>query len=112
MTHAITIPEYDQGLALTMSEAELDRNVDELRQVLGYELSYHTHDSRRSAGGFPDRVLLRPGWAPVFIELKSERGQPTFEQWYWLYRLQESGAEAYLFRPSDWLSGEIERCLR
>ena len=48
----------------------------------------------------------------IFAELKSDSGQPTVDQWVWLYILQSIGSpvEAYLWRPSDF--DEIAEVLR
>ena len=49
----------------------------------------------------------------LFRELKNETRQPTPAQRQWLADL--SGARRVsvgLWRPRDWLSGEIERALR
>lgn len=74
---------------------------------------YHTHDSRRSEGGFPDSVIVRDpaGWARpwlLLVELKSEKGKPSPGQSMWggvLRAAEEAsgGALAYrLVRPSTW----------
>lgn len=79
----------------------------ELARTLGYK-RYHTHDSRRSAHGFPDEVLVRD--RVVFAELKREltgrrsedrNREPTDEQRVWLDKLAHAGGEVYLWRPSD-----------
>lgn len=66
-------------------------------------LCYHTHDARRSAPGFPDLVLCRPGGL-LFTELKTTTGKLTREQAVWLDVLGRSvpGVEAHLWRPGDW----------
>lgn len=63
-------------------------------------LVYHTHDSRHSAAGFPDLVLIRAP-AVLFIELKSQAGKLTAEQARWLEELNDSGLTAVVWRPSD-----------
>jgi hypothetical protein len=60
--------------------------------------------------GFPDIIAVRPPRL-LAIELKSARGRVGPMQPEWLDRLQKSGAESYVWRPTDWLSGEIERVL-
>ena len=57
--------------------------------------------------GFPDLVLVRD--RVVYAELKAQRGQPRPDQRVWLDVLASAGAEAYLWRPSDW--PDIERIL-
>jgi hypothetical protein len=88
---------------------------DRLRNLCRlYQLPhYHTHDSRRSEGGFPDSVVVRDpaGWERpwvLFLELKSEKGALTAQQraWQTVLRAAEiasDGALAYLLvRPSTW----------
>jgi hypothetical protein len=77
-------------------------------RVMGWRV-YHTHDSRRSAPGFPDLVLVRRPRC-VFAELKAERTHTTEDQRTWLAELRECGQEAYLWRPSHWRA--IEKILR
>ncbi len=98
-------------LADRMTEAELQANVvDTVRRLSG--LVYHTHDSRRSAKGFPDLVIVFPRTgALAFVELKSTDGTVTPEQRQWLAALQAGARiavrEVYLWRPEDWVSGHI-----
>lgn len=63
-------------------------------------LAYHTHDSRHSAAGFPDLVLVR-GESIIYAELKSERGKVTAAQQEWLDALTAAGAECHVWRPSQ-----------
>lgn len=97
------------ALEVTVSEKEFMANVVELATLLGWR-SYHTHDSRRSAPGFPDCVFVRDARL-LFAELKTERGRLTLPQRSWLAALRQCrGAEVYEWRPSDWL--KIEAVLR
>lgn len=76
--------------------------------------AYHTHDSRRSAAGFPDLVLVRGGRC-VFAELKVAGGRFSLAQEIWLKLLGEvataapSAVAVYRWTPADW--PEIERVL-
>lgn len=84
-------------------------------QVLRYaELTgwraYHTYDSRRSAAGFPDLVLVRRPRV-IFAELKGARTPIRDDQRDWLGALQDCGSvEVYCWRPRNWEA--IERILR
>jgi hypothetical protein len=94
-------------LNLAMSEQEWQRTVTELATTLGWHW-YHVHDSRRSPAGFPDLVLTRD--RVVFAELKTMRGRLSTHQIAWQHLFHTAGAEAYVWRPSDW--PEVERTLR
>jgi len=106
-----------------ISEKEFQRTVLDLLHTLKYK-THHPFLSIASASGFPDIVATRgvdEDWPfsmgnekpryvwqydrrdtrLVFLELKTERGQPTFEQWNWLRVLQAMGHEAFLIKPSD-----------
>jgi VRR-NUC domain len=98
-------------LAERMSEDDLQANVvDAVRKLGG--LAYHTHDSRRSAEGFPDLVIVfeRSG-SLLFAELKRQHETLTDAQRRWLRALAAGGRYAYEWRPLDWLNGTILRTL-
>ncbi len=83
-----------------MNEKQLDAAVRELTAMFGW-LRYHTFDSRRSPGGFPDLVLVRPPRV-IAAELKAENGRLTAKQAEWLNALgQCPGIETYVWRPQD-----------
>lgn len=103
--------------------------VVELAKQCGW-LVYHTHDSRKSAAGFPDLVMVRRGRL-VFAELKSAKGAVRDEQHDWLLALKRCGnknhqrmmfagpgsvfrktPEVYLWRPEHWFDGGIENILK
>lgn len=63
-------------------------------------LVYHTFDSRRSAAGFPDLVLVRE--RVIFAELKSRKGKLSKAQEGWLKALRGARAEVYLWLPKHW----------
>jgi len=94
---------------VAISEKAFQAQVLDLARLSGW-LVYHTHDSRRSAPGFPDLVLVRPP-VVLFAELKSEEGRLRPEQRDWLEAMWGCGdVEARLWRPSDW--PEIEGMIR
>ena len=105
-------------LARAMTEAELQANVIELAQALGYA-AIHVRDSRRQqVEGLPDLLLgRREPPRIIYMELKREPagGRHTdLTPWQELWRdlILGAGNEWYLLRPSDWLSGQVEHILR
>ena len=105
--------DYHQSIARGMSERQLQKNVIELAQVLGYTLVYHTWNSLHSPKGWPDLVLCKPSEERIiYIELKSEKGKLTPAQTEWLDGIHACRQETHIFRPSDWISGRIEYVLQ
>jgi hypothetical protein len=94
-----------------MLEKDLQDGVVKLARMLGY-LAYHTYDSRRSAAGFPDLVLVheRSG-SLLFAELKRDGQHPTVAQQRWLRVLAIRGV-AFVWRPADLRDGSIARALQ
>ena len=84
-----------------ISEKQFQAQLVELAGYCGW-LCYHTHDSQRSAPGFPDLALVRPPRL-VFAELKSEEGRIRPEQRTWLEALTgcTQAPESYLWRPRN-----------
>ena len=91
-----------------ITEKQFEAQVKDLALLFHWKY-YHTWRSIHSPAGFPDDVLVRE--RVVFAELKSETGQPTPEQYFWLLALTEAGQECYLWRPSD-LETEIVDVLK
>lgn len=81
-----------------MTEKAFQVIVVELATTFGYRI-FHTFDSRRSAPGFPDLVLVRD--RVIWAELKSDTGQVSAAQQKWLDALQLAGQEVHLWRPKD-----------
>ena len=87
----------------SVSEAAFQRQVIALAQLCGWAFCYHTRDSRGSARGFPDLVLMRVRPPRLLVvELKSARGKVTDAQADWLAAFDACGVERYVWRPSDW----------
>ncbi|MBD8019374.1 VRR-NUC domain-containing protein [Brevibacterium gallinarum] len=101
--------EYRRLQAEAMSEKQFQNHVVALAHRLGW-LVYHTFDSRRSAPGFPDLVMVRD--RVIFRELKASNGVVTPAQQTWLRALQVAGIDAGVWKPANLLSGVIERELR
>lgn len=93
-----------------ITEAELQALIVEAAKAFGW-LSYHTHNSRHSAAGFPDLVLVRTGEL-LFVELKSAKGKLTAAQSEWLNALDgATTVEANVWRPRD-LTDALSRLAR
>lgn len=90
----MALPEWDPP------EKDWQAEVVKAAKLGGWWLQYHTYNSKRSAKGFPDLVLVR---APelVVAELKTLRGKVSAEQQEWLDNLARCGVEVYVWRPSD-----------
>lgn len=94
-----------------MTEKEFQSQVIALARLRGW-LAYHTHDSRRSAKGFPDLVLCRVrnnAGRVIFAELKVGRNECTPEQRQWIAALLSAEVAAFVWRPEMW--PDIERIL-
>lgn len=104
---------------VAMTERELLDSVVELARYRRW-LVHHCRPALSKAGryttpiqggkGFPDLILVR-GRRVVVAELKSQKGKVAPEQTAWLGAFDKAGCDVYTWRPSDWLSGEIERVL-
>lgn len=79
------------------------REIRQMAELYGW-ICYHTHDSRRSAPGFPDLCIVRPEPAdgPVYVwECKTATGKLTMDQSLWLSALHAKRIEARVVRPAD-----------
>ncbi len=100
-----------------MTERALQAAIVQAAGLLGWNLIFHAWLSVHSTAGFPDLVMLRPprDGEPgriLVVEVKRERGVVTEAQRRWLDGFQACGMAAVVWRPRDWLSGEVERVLR
>jgi VRR-NUC domain len=93
---------------LQQSETQFQQAIVDLARALGW-LVYHTHDSRHSAPGFPDLVLVRNG-SLIFAELKTERGRVSGAQEEWLRNLAD--VEGVVWEGSDDDAEWIDRIVR
>lgn len=59
------------------------------------------------APGWPDLTLAREGYKLLFMELKTERGELSEDQVFWLALLNRCGARAIVVRPSDLREGRV-----
>lgn len=83
-----------------MNHAELQGAIIEIASLLGWDLKYHTHDSRHSAAGFPDLVLIHMGKRRVvWIEFKVPPDKISPEQTAWHDGLAICDQEVYIVWP-------------
>ncbi len=106
-----------------MTEAQLSKAVLDHARLLGWRIARFPAANwvRTSAGkefvkplahdtkGFPDALLVRERL--IFVEFKTATGRASEEQMKWRTALIDAGLDAYLWRPSDWLDGSIDRVL-
>lgn len=96
-----------------MTEDQLLTAVISLARLRGWRI-YHVRNSRAGIVqgdiGYPDLTLVRYDRL-VFAELKRESGRLTEAQSAWVEALGLTGAETYVWRPGNWVSGAIEKVL-
>lgn len=95
--------------ARAMTERQLQQCIIDLCRVF-HLLCYHTRDSRGSAKGFPDLVIVGP-LGIIYAELKAATGKQTIDQRCWEAGIREAGGAFCLWRPGHWHSGEIRETL-
>lgn len=97
------------GAAASISEKDWQAQVLELAGYYRWGW-YHTYDSRRSAPGWPDLVLVRPPEI-IYVELKTNRGRLSRAQRAWLAVLEDCGQEIHVWRPRDFeaVHGRLKR---
>jgi hypothetical protein len=87
---------------LRETEASFQRAVCDLAALTGWRV-FHPYLSIRSAPGFPDLLLTRPGDCVLYVEIKLDGKRPTPAQQAWLDALQAAtGTEVYCWHPEDW----------
>jgi VRR-NUC domain len=92
--------DVDGILAVGESETAFQDRVVALAKAAGWQV-YHPYDSRKSAPGWPDLVLMRDREV-LFRELKTDSGRTTAEQRGWLDGLEAAGQDVEVWRPRDW----------
>jgi hypothetical protein len=106
----MNVTEYRALAAAAYAEDQFQAEVVERAQAYHWWW-FHDNDSRRNNGGLPDLILVRPPRL-IFAELKREQGKVRRAQRRLLELLwRVPGVETYVWRPSDLLSGEIDRRL-
>ena len=94
-----------------MTEAELSKAICDLAHALGWEVFRlpvnRTVRPVKDAVGYPDLTLARRHEV-VFMELKSDKGEVSDDQWRWGVALPEW----YVIRPADLDMGRVADLLR
>jgi hypothetical protein len=89
-----------------MTEADLSKAICDLAHKLGWQvfrLSVNrTVRPVKDAVGYPDLTLARRQHV-LFMELKTDKGVVSDDQWRWGTALPEW----YVIRPADWESGRV-----
>lgn len=99
-TGRTSVKQYREQVARAMSEETWQALVVSEARRRRWRV-YHTHDSRRSAAGFPDLCMVRPPRC-LFVELKAVGGRLTDQQREWISDLSSCGTvEAYVWRPDS-----------
>jgi acetolactate synthase regulatory subunit len=105
----MSLGEYHAMQAAAMSEDALQRVITAAAQHRGF-LVYHTHDSRRSAAGYPDLHLVHQvRGVSMMRELKSAKGTLRPDQVRWIAALAAAGVDVGVWRPMDWFDGTVDR---
>ena len=81
-----------------MTEKQFQSKILKIAKQFGW-IAYHTYDSRRSAPGFPDIVLVKD--RVLFRELKTDTGRISPAQNDWGKALLEANADYKVWRPSE-----------
>ena len=81
-----------------MREAELEKILTaEVKKLGGRAYKWVSPGN----DGVPDRIVVFPGRAPVFVELKSDAGRLSALQEVQIRRLKELGQKVYVARGID-----------
>ena len=86
-----------------MTEAELLAGITDALTLAGFRWT-HIRDSRGITvgnSGLPDIVAAKGGRVLAW-ELKSQKGQPTYDQLAWLRELENGKVDARLIRPDQY----------
>jgi len=98
------------------NEQALQAKIVALCKELGL-LVFHSTDSRRDiGGGFPDLVIASKlgNSSLIFAELKGPAGSmsPSQQDWRWAIIASGGGMAHRIWKPKDWLNGDIQAELR
>ena len=93
--------------ANTWPESRLQEHVRSLFVATHWKY-YHVWHAKNSPSGYPDVIAVKDGRI-IWAELKRQNKEPTEDQKDWLLALaQIPRAEVYVWKPYDWLCGDIQ----
>lgn len=120
-TRETTRAEYLLMMARDMKESVLVTRIVNHAVAMGWRVMHQRPAMERSGKwstalqghkGFPDLVLSAPAVGRVmFVECKSHTGSLEPEQKAWRDTLLAAGADWRLWRPMDWLGGDIQNVI-
>ena len=100
-----------------MTERELQKAVIQLAETTGW-MVYHVQNVKgklraKTSVGFPDLIMIRDGKL-VVAELKSKKGRLSPDQITWLaeFNWLDGNCRVFVWRPEQWLNGDIEEVLK
>jgi hypothetical protein len=98
-----------------VTETDLLNATLDLARLYGWR-TLHIRPARTAQGwrsavmgdgvGFPDILAVRKDQM-LAVELKALKGKTTIPQREWLIALKYAGADAFVWTPAEWESGEI-----
>jgi hypothetical protein len=106
----------------SMTHEELQNDVIELAHSLGWKVAGFRKAQYKDGSWSTPLLADAEGWPDLFlaneeqkraiaIEIKSSKDTVKAAQTDWLATLMLCGIEAYVVRPEDWHSGEVDRIL-
>jgi len=106
----------------SMSHEELQDSVIQVAHSLGWKVAGFRRAMRRDGAWSTPVLADGEGWPDLFlaneeqrrviaIEIKTAKDTVKPAQLSWLGLLEIVGIEAYVVRPEDWHSGEVDRIL-
>ena len=96
----------DAYYAGRMSEADLEENIRDACKKFGI-IRFHVRFSLGTTPGLPDDILIGPSGI-LWRECKNQKNKPTPDQVKTGEALTALGQDFAIWRPSDWLSGQIQ----
>lgn len=103
-------PETGLGIwRQTVKEKDIEKILrDRVRELGGRAYKWTSPGN----DGVPDRIVILPGGRPVFVELKTERGELSPLQKVQISRLRKLGQDVRVLKGVGEVEGFLEECER